>query len=158
MYNLSNKQTIFFCVLFKTLEKERLKMTKITAKKERLVALLREEPHKFNEYCRELSGVVIDLSGAILPRVKLVGIDLSLINFTGAIFTGATITRVNFYGAELFGAKFTGAKITDTTFVKANLRWADFCFAKIIGKIHPAKNTFRGANLFETDFFETKFE
>lgn len=109
-------------------------MQKMTADEEKLVALLRKEPHKFNEYRRKkLPGVVIDLSKAI-------------------------ITRVNFCGTELPGAKFTGTEITDTSFIEANLLWTDFRFARITGKIHPATNTFEGANLFETDFFKTKFE
>jgi hypothetical protein len=72
----------------------------------------------------ELSLEGMHLSGKILDRAKLQGVDLRDATLEAASLREAKLQEADLRGASLFGADLTGARLEDTDLREADLRFA----------------------------------
>lgn len=108
------------------------------------------------------SLVGADLSNMMLPRINLIGQDLTGTKFTGTILAGANFTNtvcfmadfseatectnVCFYGADLRKANFADADCRESDFSQALCTWASFFRADLSGA------DFSDAGIYDADF------
>ena len=80
------------------------------------VAKLTEGVEAWNQWLRENSEILPNLTAADLIKANLIGVNLSEANLTGADFPGASLD-----GANLDGANLQSAVLIGTTLSNANL-------------------------------------
>lgn len=69
-------------------------------------------------------GKRANLSFEDMANWQLAGVDLSMIDFTGAFMAGANLTKANLQGCNFFMADLEGADLTGANLVGSNLRGA----------------------------------
>lgn len=123
---------------------------------EKLMAIIENHKHWFNEDCdgweemkADLRGVNLrevnlnevnlygsDLRGVNLYRASLYGADLRGADLRGANLYGADLRRANLYGTNLYGADLYGADLRGVDLSEANLSEANLSEANL----YRAKN------------------
>ncbi len=105
--------------------------------KEEMVALIKTDVTKWNEYREELKEYRSRLRRAedVFAPVDLTGVD-----FTGANLSEANLLRADFTGADLFDADLRGANLEGAIFEGASLHLADFEGANLTGVLLSRTN------------------
>jgi uncharacterized protein YjbI with pentapeptide repeats len=97
----------------------------------------------------------VDLGGAHIPKVRLMGADLtigdlSFANLSGANLNQAVLNTASLYAALLQGTHLSGANLTAAQLQEADLSRADLGFANLTGA-HLNHTNLTGANLSHTN-------
>ncbi len=97
--------------------------------------LLRSGPSGVNEWnrWREQGGRFLDLSGIVLRRANLCGVNLRGIKLWDAQLDGADLADANLGGAYLNRADLSGARLTGANLGGANLRGTQLTAANVEG-------------------------
>lgn len=103
---------------------------------EKIMAIIENHKHWFNEDCDGWEEMKADLRGVNLNEVNLYGADLR----------GVNLYRASLYGADLRGANLYGADLRRANLYVANLYGADLRYSDL-----------RGVNISEANLSEVNF-
>ena len=98
--------------------------------KEEIIALMEENPEKFNDWKKE-SGEEIDLSETDFSNMTLKDLDLSEVDLNSSSFSDCVLSAKNFTGADLSSVEFTRAKFVECDFTDSYMAGADCSYAEI---------------------------
>jgi hypothetical protein len=104
------------------------------------VEMLKQGVEVWNEWRKVNPSMVIDLSDAYLPDIKLHPKLEEEANFSGVNFSGGHFFNANFISANLADANFSGANLNFSNLTGANLKGANL----------------RGAFLLSTNFYSAE--
>ena len=119
---------------------------------EKLMAIIENHKHRFNEDCDGWEEMKADLRGVNLYRSSLYGADLRGADLRGANLYGSNLHGADLFGADLRGANLYGADLRRANLYGTNLHGADLCGADLRGVDLSEANLYgadlRRANLY----------
>lgn len=118
---------------------------------EKIMTIIENHKHWFNEDCDGWKEMKADLRGANLREV-----NLNEVNLYGADLRGVNLYRTSLYGADLRGADLRGANLYGADLRRANLYMANLYGADLYGA-DLRYSDLRGVNISEANLSEVNF-